>query len=703
MRNLISKTFLALLILAVLSSCQTTPNKQGVERQTPASATRTDRSLDELSAAERALDSGANAKARRLLNRIDTASLRGEELFRYRLATLRYYVASGRINQAERAVGESQFEFLRAVPLSSQIEFFHIYARILEGRGDALTALRMLILADERLTATASKENHQEIFRLLEGLSPEQLLQEARLAPDLYMRGWYDFALLSYLDPDFARFDPRRLWALTYERHPGNRYMELLESWRTDSVIATPTALRGTSIQVAFILPFNSEGLGPIAEAVVEGYISMAQRYRINVREIRLDTSDNPSMEQLYRGAIASGSDIVIGPLRKEKVDELYQSISRPPIPIIALNELPSLRSKDNFYSYRFSFEDNVDFTASIAWDHQCRNMAILAQDDSNLAVRGVRDFQTSWQILGGSVERMEFLTSEKKLPEWISDVMDVTNAEVGANKEVFRTYLLRIARMGVPQGDVDALLDGETIRGETPKVYPHEDRQLLLSPKEVADVADVYYNQKPIWELSNLTNQMENRLDTLYKNPSRRDRSSYTRDELESLLEEFFTAADSSFDRADIDCIFMAMDSIKASQVRPFLSFYLSNDIPVFGTFVLYDRDLGTASYSDLEGVIYGELAGMLVNSYSPKDNRVFTKRFYLMGRDLFLISRSLPRFEAIRDSRPSRRRLGPSYYVLGEGGLLHMKGSQIAIIPREAQFHRGLPRSVERRSVFQ
>ncbi|MBE8182561.1 MAG: hypothetical protein HAW61_03440, partial [Candidatus Portiera sp.] len=134
---------------------------------------------------------------------------------------------------------------------------------------------------------------------------------------------------------------------------------------------------------------------------------------------------------------------------------------------------------------------------------------------------------------------------------------------------------------------------------------------------------------------------------------------------------------------------------------------FYLANDIPLFSTFLAYDRSSRRSEYSDLEGITYGEFPGVLNRHKELTNDKVFVKRFYLSGRDALLLSQTLPRMSHNFDtnSKKSRKQqVGKfNYYVLGEAGLLYMENNQIYNIPREVTFASGWPRRQQRLSIFQ
>lgn len=701
---------ISLSILLLLVACQSTPKRQTgdatqqtseEEQNLVGSAQGQDAVLNSI---EQALQEVAISKARRLLRKVKPDDLSKRQLFRYRIAIIEFYRISGKTKQAENAIVGSHLDFLDGIPLSEQIDLFLLYARVLEDKGDVRTALRMLILADERLSAKDGRENQKQLIRLLEQLSMPELLREARLAPDLYMRGWYDFAMLRHLDNSYGRADAQTLWKSRYSRHPGNRYLKFIASRQAEVLQVSDLPPNKKNIKVSFLLPFNDKTLGVIAESIVEGYKDMARNYGIRLNILSLDTASDRSMADLYARAVDQESDIVIGPLRKERVQELYTEVKNHGVPIIALNDVSqNYRGKNNFYILGSNFEKNVEFSATVAWDHQCRNIAMIAQDESLLAERGLRAFTNKWKELGGNIETAEVLTKDKKMTEWISGILEVDNQEVDANKEVFRRYLLKLTQLGVSQDNINLLLGGNSQKEELPNVLPFPDRSFLITQEELSIINDEYYKRPPQWIEYSLEAQLYKRLELINL---QEDEDAYTKAELESLMLDFILESQGSYSRAEAECIFLAMDSIHLAKVRPFISFYLANDIPLFSTFLAYDRSSRRAEYSDLEGITYGEFPGVLNRHKKLANDKVFVKRFYLTGRDALLLTQTLSvlnNFSATDNKKARARSASFDYYVLGEAGLLYMDNNQIYNIPREVTFSSGWPRRQSRLSIFQ
>ena len=734
----------------ILVSCQTAPKQKTaqVDLSGLAGTQGNERLLLEIDAY---LNAGDASQARSLLRRVSVNSLDPAEFFRYQLAVLRFYQLGGNFKQAEGVIQESGLEFLRDIPMEDQVSFFVFYAGLLEEQGNIRDALRILTYIDARIASSQSETSslflfsnrfrasdladiHKEIVRLLEKMPVKDLLLEASLARDNFMRGWYDFGLIRHLDSDYARVAPTEHWQKSYPRHPAREYFnvvllrqrELLRALEAEGSEQTGPSTSGI-VKVAFMLPFTSSTLGSFANAIVSGYHDMAQRYGVRVDETLLDTAGDASFKDLYAQAEDADNDLILGPLQKERVDELRRAIRKPDIPVVVLNDPSRGGGEENFYIYSYNFEENVATSAQLAWDNQCRNIGIMASD-TDLGARGGREFGRAWKQLGGNVEAIEITGGDRKITELVSNFMGVTNQDVSASKAVYRKYLVELIRLGVEEELTNQLLRDRTPKGSQLSVSKNADEDLFISFGELNQLGRDYYGEIPSWKVGQQENReqaLKELLDGIYgerpvegdeaeekpqePKPDAETGKSYTREDLEQTMSNFWKEIEESFERANIDCVFLAMDSIAAAEVRPFFSFYLANDIPIFGSFLLYDRSFTPSGYADLEGITYPEMPLLLESIKRLEDDSVYAKRFYLMGRDAFLLQRTLPRLRSDLYSALSKKSQSAEkgdmvidYYVLGAGGLLAMKDNKIARTSRPMFFSRGLPTKPRTLSIF-
>lgn len=186
--------------------------------------------------------------------------------------------------------------------------------------------------------------------------------------------------------------------------------------------------------KVALLLPFGG-ALEPAARAVRDGYL--AQYYAARARgdashEVAIiDTDEFPSAVAAYQQAVATGADLVIGPLSKEGVTELGQFSPRP-VPVLALNRIDEAVRQDVSALVQLSLapEDDAARIAELAFGQGARRALVLRP----AGARGARleeVLRQRWEALGGSVTT----TASYSSPEAYSDQIK-TALNLGASEQ---------------------------------------------------------------------------------------------------------------------------------------------------------------------------------------------------------------------------------------------------------------------------
>ena len=448
-------------------------------------------------------------------------------------------------------------------------------------------------------------------------------------------------------------------------------------------------------------VPSFSSCLFPVAskscpKPSMAGYEEAAAENQVTIASTKLDTNAYP-IEDLLPRARELGADLIVGPLEKENVVEAYYLANDLNTPLLALNSLPAAQGRNNVYSLSIDIERNTQFGMDTAWNEQCRWMLLLI-GDTPLSNRIATEVRKGWEDRGGLLTKSAILHNQASLSRQISDFMEVDAEEIAATKEVYRRYLRALARQG---------RTGEGINEGRMKPLPsfterrHED--LLLGEEEIAWIHQPYYEDAFRLEEVNAIveegkgEEDDGELGQLGEFGDKgEDYSGYTRQEV---LDIFRKEMEESFQRVEADCLFLAMEGAMAAQVRPFLSFYLSNDLEVYGTFLLFDRQLNSRAYEDLQGVAYGEMPWLSDFVRSPAaraaTESTLDLRYRALGKDAFLVGESFARMNAAPKERP--------LILLGNSGLLHLQeAGEIVIQPRVVVFNRGIPLPPHRRSIF-
>jgi uncharacterized protein len=135
---------------------------------------------------------------------------------------------------------------------------------------------------------------------------------------------------------------------------------------------------------------------------------------------------------------------------------------------------------------------------------------------------------------------------------------------------------------------------------------------------------------------------------------------------------------------RHDFDVVFLLAPPQSARQIVPLLKYYYVTNTPIYATSVVYSGAPQPQKDSDLNGVLFCEIPWSLTRSSTAvSDSQAGSNRLYAVGRDAYLISRNLSRFNSM-----------PNFPLYGATGA-------ISTTPQKqfyrrlawAQFHGGQP----------
>jgi len=285
-----------------------------------------------------------------------------------------------------------------------------------------------LLLTDE----DEIQENRQKIWDTLARLTPKALGAVKIVPPDTHS-GWVALATATkkYLThPGLFEKEITR-WKSQFPGHPAGALVlpELLASSRVE---ARPPA------NIALLLPLKGPFAGA-STAIRDGFLAawyadQENPLRPNIRV--LDTSDS-DIRGVYDQALTSGTDLVVGPLRKEKIESLAGSGAFP-VNTLALNSpeskkentAPANTSPERLYLFTLSPEEEARQVAERAWFDGHVYAAVIAPS-GDWGTRVSRAFSETWQALGGIVvEQQTFDKEGKDLARPVRDLLNVDQSE---------------------------------------------------------------------------------------------------------------------------------------------------------------------------------------------------------------------------------------------------------------------------------
>lgn len=180
---------------------------------------------------------------------------------------------------------------------------------------------------------------------------------------------------------------------------------------------------------IALILSLQNAADNAIQEGFLSAYYQALTVSREVPRISVYDSSDATSIQGIYDEAVASGADLIIGPLDKQLVNQLQQ-LNELPVPTLALNYADDANTNSaNLMQFGLAAEDEIRQAAMLAWNAGHRNAAILTPQAADYQ-RHQDAFTNIWASLGGKLVSRSTFGGESDYAEVIKRVMAIDSSE---------------------------------------------------------------------------------------------------------------------------------------------------------------------------------------------------------------------------------------------------------------------------------
>ncbi len=286
-------------------------------------------------------------------------------------------------------------------------QYYRLQARAYAMAGNPLEAARQFIKLDSRLRDPEEKRANQlAIWEQLSILSDQALIQLRTSPPPDSLSGWMELVFLTRQAAGDQQEWSRSLedWRYRYPHHPAEQ--ALLPVMLNQAARIGPPPDR-----IAVLLPFSGR-TATIAGSIRDGIL--AARYHGQARpEIRFyDTSGDQPVALLYQQAVLDGAEIIIGPLLKDKIQQLADS-GPLTIPVLALNQIGT--NADSAVGEADAAEAGTLYQFGLAPEDDARQAAerILADDhfkivamvpENSWGQRVLEAFRIHYTELGGEI-----------------------------------------------------------------------------------------------------------------------------------------------------------------------------------------------------------------------------------------------------------------------------------------------------------
>lgn len=387
---------------------------------------------------------GDGASAKQGADAINPAELSSEQRAQLSLLYAQILLSFGEAEQAIDSLAQIQPQQLS---LDNQIKYFQSQAFAFSLTGNLLDSAKSRIALHPLIKSPDELEKNQAAILEALRLLPDTSLQTSQTD---VLAGWVSLAyLLKYLNqPDFDLKISQ--WRLAFPTHPAD--LSFLDHAQ-DAPIDTPLQPKA----IALLLP-GSGAFAQAGKAIRAGFMA-AYNHADNTAKpgIRFYDSEQSTPQALYNQAVAEGAQLIIGPLAKEQIQSLADTVTFN-IPVLALNHIPGLQ-KNRLYQFSLSPLDDAEQITDKAWTDGHRKVLLLMPE--NAAGKRIAGYLTEdWQAQGGTIlETQTYNPKETDFSAPIQKLLNLDESERRYNK--IRTLIPAVKYSPRRRQDADAVILG--------------------------------------------------------------------------------------------------------------------------------------------------------------------------------------------------------------------------------------------------
>lgn len=284
------------------------------------------------------------------------------------------------------------------------------------------------LISITHLTADNDRPNQQEkIWSLLTRASIEQINTTINKHPNSTTTiGWMTLAKVIKQNKD--NLDKQQLslkqWKQQWANHPASitlpNELQLLDSI---------TSSRPHKITI--FLPLNGKNIfagRAIRDGFIAAYYTALSENGYTPSITIIDSSISTNFLSMYEQAIEAQPDLIIGPLEKQKVQQLL-SIPNIKIPTLALNYSINNEHKRNLFQFGLSAEDEAQQVAQKAWENG-HKYALVLHPNTKWGMRIAAAFQQEWENMQGVVLDTKSYHEDTNYSNAIKALLNINQSE---------------------------------------------------------------------------------------------------------------------------------------------------------------------------------------------------------------------------------------------------------------------------------
>jgi len=338
-------------------------------------------------------------KAINILNSINRNTLNTTALQLHHLLTAQALTLANRDEKA--LVQYSEIREPALLKTYQKVSFHQGYAQLLSSLSRFYeSSLQRIALASLLTDELESQENNELLWQSLMLVNNINLYRNS--LNSMLVSGWLELAYLAtnYAEQPDILVAKLEQWRAIYENHPANQQLPI------DMARAEATRSYRPDV-IALLLP-ESGSFANSAKQIRDGFLAAVYNMSIEQRPEILfyDSSQTTNIQSLYQQAVDQGATFVIGPLRRESVNDLAK-LEFFPVPVMTINRLAEdLFLPQNFYQFGLPVEDEARQVAVKAREDGLNRAIVLVPNDA-IGERTSTAFSEQFERLGGETQQI--------------------------------------------------------------------------------------------------------------------------------------------------------------------------------------------------------------------------------------------------------------------------------------------------------
>ncbi|MGF1713683.1 penicillin-binding protein activator [Photobacterium chitinilyticum] len=440
-RKSVSRLLAPVALAVILAGCSTPTQQQAVTADITAAVTDSaanylikaesnegTESIDwHILALKALIKEGSWSQAEQQANRLGRLSLSPLQMAEWQLAraTLRYQQG-----QPQSALDTLNFQPWWTLADSQYLRFHMLRAELLGQTNQSFKAARERTALDQYLKTEQKAANWQNLWRDLSHYNNNQLQATKLNEDETVLRGWIQLNILknTYSQRPAKLKATVEEWLAKNQYHPANQFLP--------AELQAIMSLEITQLNnVALLLPLTGryENSG---KAVRDGFINamLDDTGREADTELAIYDTEAEPVSAILSKLKQDGIELVIGPLRKEKITD-FQRGNSTDITMLALNEPEQLNmTQSNACYFSLSPEQEAEQAAQHLFAKGHEYPMVLAPGNS-FGERVSNAFIDQWQQLTGKSPAISSFSSRKQIQQQIATVFGLTESQARVNQ----------------------------------------------------------------------------------------------------------------------------------------------------------------------------------------------------------------------------------------------------------------------------